>query len=491
MGWRLYDENQIGFFFNNEEFMINYSDERFQPYIKKVFSFNQEHVFKFWDDLSDSSKQNLLNQIENIDFELLERLYKSNLEKSSQNVPEHKLDVADIYSLEQRKEYDQKYYEIGEDILAKGKVAAFLVAGGQGTRLGYDGPKGAYPVTPVKKKSLFQLHAEKLHATGKKYGKIIPWFIMTSETNHQQTIDFFNQNNFFGLQKDTVFFFKQEMIPALDKNGKLILDAKDHIFTNPNGHGGSLSALWKSGSIAKMKSMGIEYIFYFQVDNSLIKMCDPTFIGYHIAEKSEMSCKVLRKKYPEEKMGVICKINGKTGLTEYSDLSETDMYATNPDGSLKFWAGSIAIHVLNVSFVEKENKDGFKLPYHIANKAISYLDNSGKLIEPDEKNGIKFETFVFDALLDTEKSISIEVERSDEFSPLKNSEGENSPVTVKQDLNNMYGRWLEKAGMKIPKDADNNSKYNIEISPLFALTESDLKNKQLQMKEIKSDLYLE
>ena len=471
--------------------MIQAPHKKFQQLIEKVYAYNQEHVFRFWQDLTNAEQIELLKQISTIDFELMSNLSHDVVNNADNKSDEKTLDIANILSLKERTKGESEAQKIGEDLLQKGKIAAFLVSGGQGTRLGYEGPKGMFPVTPVKKKSLFQLHAEKLLAAGIKYNHQIPWFIMTSETNHEQTVDYFKRNNHLGYDASNITFFSQEMIPAIDKNGKFILDAKNHIFTNPNGHGGSLSALWKSGSLEKMHSSGIEYIFYFQVDNVLAQICDPVYLGYHVKRESEMSNKVVRKSFPEEKMGVICKINGKTGLVEYSDLPEPEMYATNPDGSLKFWAGNIAIHIFNIDFVMRQNKGGFKLPFHIAHKVIPSLDDNGNKIIPEKTNGIKFESFVFDALLDAQNSISLEVARELEFSPLKNRAGLDSPLTVKRDLCNLYGGWLENSGIKVPRDKEGNISAEIEINPLYALNESDLKSKNLDFKKVDSVIYLE
>ena len=470
--------------------MIQTVNNNDQHLVDKVYEYKQEQVFRFWNELNENEKNELLKQIDSIDFKLMSELSQKAISNKADSIIENQLDTADIISLVERKNGESEAHEIGENLLRQGKMAAFLVAGGQGTRLGFEGPKGMYPVTPVKKKSLFQLHAEKLIATGNIFGNPIPWFIMTSETNHKQTILYFKQNNFFGYEEENITFFKQEMIPAIDKKGKFILDKKNNIFTNPNGHGGSISALWNSGAIEKMQSKSVEYILYFQVDNVLANICDPVYLGYHVNHQSEMSTKVVRKAFPEEKMGVICKINGKTGLMEYSDLSKEDMYATNPDGSLKYWGGSIAIHIFNLDFIVKENVGGFQLPYHVANKSIPYLDASGKLIKPEEPNGTKFESFVFDALLDTQKSISLEVERKLEFSPLKNKEGLDSPLTVKKDLCNLYGGWLENAGVQIPRDEHGNVTIDIEISPLLTLDGRDLKNRFLDTNKVESGFYL-
>jgi len=471
--------------------MIKTINNDWQEQINKIYEAGQEHVFRYWTELSDSQRKNLITQISAIDLDLLKELTDHALNTKSVPVSDNKIEPADFITLKERKSQDDAARVIGEQNLRDGKVCAFLVAGGQGTRLGFDGPKGMYPVSPVRKKCLFQMHAEKLLARGNKFGKSIPWYIMTSQTNNQTTSDSFEKNDYFGYDKKDVFFLIQEMIPAIDRNGKLILDARDHIFTNPNGHGGSLKALWESGALSDMRKRGVEIIFYFQVDNVLNPLCDPVYLGYHIREQSEMSNKVVRKKYAGEKMGVLCKINGKLGLVEYSDFDDELKNATFPDGSLQFWAGNIATHIFDVSFIERENSDGFRLPYHFAEKSIPYLDNKGNLIKPCDKNGIKFESFVFDALGDVKKSVSIEIEREKEFSPLKNKDGENSPQSVHHALNNNWARWLEQAGFDIARDTRGNRNRNIEISPLFALEADDVVQKNDSIQILPGDIYLE
>jgi UDP-N-acetylglucosamine/UDP-N-acetylgalactosamine diphosphorylase len=470
--------------------MIKVADAEIQKKIEQIYNHNQGHIFRFWHSLNQMQQNRLISQISQLDIELLSKLIGLASDNASYLKKDFNIEAAEFISLEERKIKDEAATTAGENHIKAGKVAAFLVAGGQGTRLGFSGPKGMYPVTPLKQKSLFQLHAEKLLAIERKYGVQIPWYIMTSQTNHESTADFFKTNGYFGYEAQIVFFLVQDMIPAIDRQGRLILDARDHIFMNPNGHGGSLKALWESGAIGDMKNKNIETIFYFQVDNVLTKICDPIYVGYHVLAKSDMSNKVVRKRYPEEKMGILCKIEGKLGLVEYSDLSKQDMYAKKEDGSLKYWAGNIATHLIAVDFVVRENISGFNLPYHIAEKSIPYIDDEGNLTQAEEKNGIKFETFVFDALLDTKNSVSIEVDRKSEFSPLKNKEGENSPQTVQRDLKNTYGAWLEKAGYGVPRNRDGNVAINIEISPLFALDEEELRGKSFDFDEQATELYL-
>ncbi len=456
--------------------------------IKKLLEDNnQNHILRFWDSYNDEQRKKFLSQIESIDFTLLKQLYKqATLKKdSSQSIV---IERTDVISFADRAKRDPEMILKGEELLRSGKIAAFLVAGGQGSRLGFDGPKGIYPITPVKKKSLFQLHAEKILAYNRLYNTIIPWYIMTSVGNHDETITYFENNHYFGLNKKNVMFFKQEMIAALDKKGKLLLEARDKIFMNPNGHGGSLKAIWDSNAFQDMKNRGIQAIFYFQVDNVLTHICDPAFIGYHVAYKSQMSNKVVRKAYPEEKMGIICSLNGKTGVVEYSDLSAEDTYALDENGALKYWAGSIAIHLIDVSFIEKINKRGFRLPYHIAEKKIPYINKEGLPIKSDTNNGYKFETFVFDALQHCDRTISLEVSRADEFSPLKNKSGVDSEETAIKDMSRLYLKWLKNAGLNVP-DFSNNFP-NTEISPLFANTERELKNKKKQLPVFQENLFI-
>jgi UDP-N-acetylglucosamine/UDP-N-acetylgalactosamine diphosphorylase len=462
--------------------------------IMRVEAAGQGHVFRYWDQLDEARKERLASQLRAIDFDLLTRLRKQFIQAEQRSDFRGNLEPIEPIPLPRTDWQRQRHAEAreaGEQALHEGRVAAFLVAGGQGTRLGFPGPKGTFPIGPVSGKSLFQLHAEKLLALRRRYRQSIRWYIMTSETNHADTISFFAKHDFFGLDKNDVHFFPQEMVPALDENGLLILDDKDHIFTSPNGHGGSLQALAKNGALFDMKQRGIDIIFYFQVDNVLIKMCDPVFLGYHILEGAEMSAKVTAKRDPWEKVGVIGRIDGRVGVVEYSDLPDEEKTARNPDGSLKYNTGNLAIHVLSVSFVEKETRGRLKLPWHVAHKRIPYLDDNGQVVFPEEPNGYKFETFVFDALGDAEKVAILEVDRSEEFSPVKNAEGVDSPETARRDLSNHFARWLEGAGVRVPRDADGNAVHAIEISPLYALDAEELKKKLPSDFSFEGDLYLD
>jgi UDP-N-acetylglucosamine/UDP-N-acetylgalactosamine diphosphorylase len=480
--------------------MMEVRHDQAQALLERTRTSGQGHVLRFWDKLSEGSRRQLLHQLSQIDFDFMARMHR-NFILRKQPHDSSTLQPVEIITLAHQRGHPEEVRRMiaqGEEMLRAEKVAAVLVAGGQGSRLGFERPKGAYPIGPLSKKSLFQLHAEKLLATVRRYHTRIPWYIMTSDTNDGETRAFFEQHKLFGYPPEDIFFFEQEMIPALDENGKLILDAPDHIFMNPNGHGGTISALGKNGALADMRRRGIEEFYYFQVDNVLLKLCDPLFIGYHVTANAEMSAKVCGKRDPYEKLGVIGRLvdpaTGKPGplkVIEYSDMTEADKEARNPDGTLKYNAGNLAIHLFKVDFVEREVQDKTKVPWHVAHKKIPYLDETGALVQPEQPNGYKFETFVFDRLSHARQAVLLEVDRRVEFSAVKNATGEDSPQTTQRDLCAFYAGWLEQAGVAVPREVSGNLKVHIEISPLFALDAEELARKIPPNLRVREDLYLE
>jgi UDP-N-acetylglucosamine/UDP-N-acetylgalactosamine diphosphorylase len=367
----------------------------------------------------------------------------------------------------------QEAKNAGEAALRDGRVAAFTVAGGQGTRLGYDGPKGTFPVTPVTQKTLFQVFAEKLLAVGKRYGRPLHWFIMTSHQNHAATEAFFKEHNFFGMDADRVHFFRQGRMPAVDFNGKILLETKSSLALSPDGHGGSLRALGRSGALDLMQREGIDTLSYFQVDNPLVRAIDPAFIGWHLLRGSEMSSKMVPKAYPEEKVGVFCSQDGKLVVVEYSDLPMETQRETDASGQLRYLAGSIAIHLLDREFVRRmaSGGDGAALPFHRADKKIPTIDASGAAVKPAKANGVKFEMFVFDALPFAKNPLVIETRRADDFSPVKNAEGLDSPQTSRDDQRRQFARWLNAHGAALATDATGLPAINLEVAPSFGYDE--------------------
>ena len=361
----------------------------------------------------------------------------------------------------------------GEAALRAGRVAAFTVAGGQGTRLGYDGPKGTFPVTPVTGKPLFRVFAEKLLAAGARYGRPLHWFIMTSHQNHAATEAFFAAHGCFGLDAARVHFFRQGRMPAVDFNGRILLETTGAIALSPDGHGGSLRALERSGALDLMQREGIDTLSYFQVDNPLVRAIDPAFIGWHLLRGSEMSSKMVPKAYPEEKLGHFCAQNGKLVVVEYSDLPMAMQRETDAQGRLRYIAGSIAIHLFDREFIRRmaTGAGGAVLPFHRADKKIPTIDAAGAPLKPEKANGVKFELFVFDALPFAKNPLVIETRRADDFSPVKNAEGVDSPQTCRDDQRRQFARWLNAHGAGLATDATGLPALTLEVAPAFGYDE--------------------
>lgn len=445
-------------------------------------SHGQSHVLAFVDQLEPSQRNSLFIQLETFRFAELRTLIETYVRKTPRIEIPNDLQPASYYPSTGGDAYDPaRYRAVGEDLIRAGRIAAFTVAGGQGTRLGWRGPKGTYPGTVVTGKPLFRCIAEQIIAAQKKYSVEIPWYIMTSPMNDAETRAFFQDNNCFGLLRSNVFMFPQGVMPSMAlETGKLLLMSKHEVAVNPDGHGGSIRALRESGAIEDMRARGIEHISYFQIDNPLVKAIDPLFVGLHAtAEDSsaEMSSKMVAKAGPDEKVGVFCSAGGKTQVIEYTDLPDELAQQLDEKGELCFNAGSIAIHMIGLTFVEKltADEDRFGLPYHRAVKKVPYFDpDTGERIEPEKPNAVKLEAFVFDAIPLAESSIVMETLRQEEFAPIKNIDGVDSPATSHQIQSDRNGAWLEAHGVEIPRDDEGRVMARIEISPLSASEPADL-----------------
>lgn len=444
----------------------------------------QAHLLAFHDELAPDAQQRLIEQIEAINFVELDELIRTLVLTKSEVAMPADLEPASYYPhdpLDPSHPWDSVAARArGEELLASGRVAAFTVAGGQGTRLGWSGPKGTFPATVVTGKPLFRVFAEQIVAARRRYGVSIPWYVMTSPQNDAATRAFLEDNNRFGLPAEDIFTFPQGTMPSIGFDGKLLLAAPDEIASNPDGHGGSFRALRGSGAVEHMALRGIEVISYFQVDNPLVRIFDPVFLGLHAAapdSSAEMSSKMVAKTAPEEKVGVFCRAAGRTQVVEYSDLPRALAEARNPDGSLRFNAGSIAIHAIGVRFVERltADRDRFGLPFHRAEKKVPFVDpESGDLVTPDRPNAVKLEAFVFDAIPLAASSIVLETSRVEEFAPIKNADGADSPESSHRLQSERHGGWLESRGVRVPRRADGAVDARIEVSPLTALEPSDL-----------------
>lgn len=435
----------------------------------------QSHVLNFESELTAEQRAGLVGQLERIDLERVPRLIEEYVRaKPTFDAARHDIRPPKAFAHDDPSWNRDRFYDRGAEAIRAGKVAAFTVAGGQGSRLGYDGPKGCFPGGAVTGKPLFRMLAEWVIWARREFDAAIPWYVMTSPLNHETTTAFFDEHDYFGLPREDVMFFPQGSMPSFAMgSGDILLKSKHEIATNPDGHGGSLRALHTSGALDDMRRRGVEQISYVQVDNPLSRVIDPLFVGLHLGAEgssAEMSTKVIAKSQPGEKVGVIAEVDGKTGVIEYSDLPDELAEKRAEDGSLFLKAGNIALHMLSVEFVDKLNQGGsLNLPFHRAEKKIPCVDReSGTPINPDQPNGIKLEMFVFDALPMTAGSIVYEVDRVDEFAPIKNAEGSDSPASSRRLQTERAARWLEARGVSVPRRGDGEPDCTMEISPLTA-----------------------
>jgi UDP-N-acetylglucosamine/UDP-N-acetylgalactosamine diphosphorylase len=448
---------------------------------QRLQEYGQGHVLAFWDRLEDSQRGGLLAQIEALDLVLLRQLYEKREHAVPLPAPERIAPVPVIGSDGDMREPKR----LGQEALRRGEVAVLLVAGGQGTRLGFDHPKGMFPIGPVSNKPLFGIHAEKVLATSRRYGKPVPFLVMTSPATDAETRRYFAEHANFGLPTNDVHFFCQGTMPALDlTTGKLLMEAPGRLFTSPNGHGGTLTALSDSGLLDQMRERGVRHIFYFQVDNPLVKVADPTFLGHHLQANAEMSSKIVPKESPADKVGNMVLIDGRCSIIEYSDLPKELAEQRDASGKLRIWAGSPAIHYFAVEFLDRVTRGHTRIPFHVARKKVPHLKESGKLIEPMEENALKFEMFIFDVLPLADRWTVVETSAREEFVPLKNATGADSPLMVKKAMSDLAVDWLRRAGVHV---ADG---MPLEIGPLYALEAEELAAKVDRGMRITGPTYL-
>lgn len=481
--------------------------------LQKLAPFGQEQLLTFWDELTEEEQNSLSQQIEKIDFAALDQLFihrydppaAAALADRAEEPTAFKLsDLRDYdcaegstYAQSPAKQLDETTDEItplkavakGEEYLRAGKIGIVVVAGGQGTRLDFPHAKGIFPIGPLSNATLFQIHIERIRAMQRKYNVRLPFCIQTSPATHQETIDFFKENDNFGLNPDDVLIFCQGTMPSVDfDSGKVLLANKAQIARSPDGHGGMLAAInspqpdshlpivREKGILTELKNRGIEELFYFQIDNPIVDICSPEFIGYHVLSKSEFATQVIRKQNPKDRVGNMVMVDGKLYVIEYSDLPDAAGERRKPDGSLAIWAGSIAVHMMNVDLLQKNASYSSSLPYHLAKKKVPFvvLDKEAKdengaamfgvKVKPETPNAIKYEKFIFDLLPIAKNPIVVEIEEETCFGPLKNHprEAKDTPKTVREHLTGLYKRWLGHIGIEVVDPAI------VEISPLFA-----------------------
>ena len=412
--------------------------DKVQDTIDILKMYNQEHIIKLLENLDDQKKQALVEQISKIDFHQLKELYDNT--KKEIEIKENKIEPLPYLDKKKLSEKQKEEFQrLGEAILEKGEYAVVTMAGGQGTRLGHSGPKGTFKLDVYGKgKYLFEILAENLKEANQKYGKVIPWYIMTSKENNDETINFMEKHNYFGYDKDSVRFFAQSELPLVDANGKLLVGKDMKIREASDGNGGTYSSLRASGCLAEMKEKGIKWVFIGGVDNALLKMADTILLGMAIDKKVQIASKSIVKANPHERVGVFAKMNGHPKVIEYSEMPEKMAEEVDNDGELKYGEAHIMCNLYTIEAIEKISKE--TLIYHSAFKKNSYIDENGREVIPTEPNSFKFESFIFDAFELFDDIAILRGKREDDFAPVKNKEGVDSPKTAKELYEKFWNR---------------------------------------------------
>ena len=384
--------------------------------IEKVKKYGQEQLLKYVDELTPAEADKLKAQIEELDFDVLSALSNSNeVLKRGKITPLESLELSEI------EKHKDEYEKAGIEALKAGKVAAVLLAGGMGTRLGSDAPKGVFNIGKTRDLYIFECLINNMMKVVDRIGRYIRLYVMTSDLNYEATVSFFNEKNFFGYPKDQVIFFKQAMAPCCDMNGKVFLESKSKVSTSPNGNGGWFLSMIRSKVIDDVKKNGIEWFNVFAVDNVLQYICDPVFIGATILNKRDIGAKVVRKNHPDEKVGVVCLEDGRPSIVEYYELTDSMRDEVDERGERVYNFGVILNYLFNVSSLEEIVKTS--LPYHVVDKKIPYIDENGNPVKPEEPNGHKFEQLVLDMIHMSDSCLPFEVVREKEFAPIKNKTG--------------------------------------------------------------------
>ena len=406
--------------------------------IKLLKEYNQEHIIELLNKLDENKKEELLEQLKNIDFHQIAELYENT--KKEIELKENKIESIPYLDKEKLTKNEKDTFDnLGEKVIVSGHYAVVTMAGGQGTRLGHTGPKGTFKLDVYGKgKYLFEILAENLKEANKKYNTIIPWYIMTSRENNDQTQEFLEKNNYFGYDKNSVMLFEQGELPLVDTNGKMLIGKDMKVREASDGNGGVFSSLRKTGMLSDMKERGVKWVFIGGVDNALLKMADVTLLGMAIDKNVQIASKSVVKANPHEKVGAFCKKNGRPSVVEYSEITDEMAEATDENGELLYGESHILCNLFNISAIERMGSQ--PLPYHSAFKKATYIDKDGNKVVPDSPNAFKFEAFLFDAFGEVDDMAILRVKREEEFAPVKNADsaGVDCPSTARELYNNFY-----------------------------------------------------
>jgi UDP-N-acetylglucosamine/UDP-N-acetylgalactosamine diphosphorylase len=484
------------------------SDSEFKELKKKYEKAGQGQVFTYWEDLKPEEKGALYQQLKPIDPEHINKIADKAINPPKPESEDQKPKLEQLPDSATTSTIDSKQGDLegwstdGLKLIAENKVGVVLMAGGQGTRLGSSAPKGCYDIGLPSKKSLFQLQAERIwrlqHLASKQHGKedvVVPWYIMTSGPTRKPTQQFFEENKYFGLNRNNVIFFEQGVLPCITMDGKILLETKGKVAVAPDGNGGLYQALISSGVVEDMEKRGIQHIHAYCVDNCLVRVADPTFIGFSAHKDVDIATKVVRKRNAKESVGLILQKNGKPDVVEYSEIDTETAQAKDPKDSslLKFRAANIVNHYYSFRFLRSIPEWVHKLPHHVAKKKIPSIpldSKTGEQVKPEKPNGIKLEQFVFDCFpfLPMDKFACMEVKREDEFSPLKNAPGtgEDDPGTSRRDIMEQGRRFLVEAGATVTSEGEDTG---VEVSPRISYGGEGLEF--LKGREIKAPAVIE
>lgn len=440
--------------------------ERLERIVPRLEAAHQSHLIGFWPTLGARSRELLLDDLEAIALESVPELVARCVAGDGTLALPSPDDLEPVIP-ERLAEAGPAALDAGEEELARGAVAAVTVAGGQATRLGFDGPKGIFPVGPVTGRGSFHLFAEQLHAAGKRYGHAMPWYVMTSASNHCATVAWFEAHGLLGLARDQVRFFVQGRMPCFGLDGRILLAERGRVAFAPDGHGGIFGALERSGMLRDMSERAVRHLSCFQVDNPLVRCLDPHFIGMHALARAELSSKSLAKAHDREGLGTFCRHRGRLMVVEYSDLPESMATARGADGHRRYDAGSISVYVIERGFAERMAR--VQLPWHRARKRVTHVDcATGERAVPTEPNAVKLERFLFDAAPQAQGWLVVETSRDEEFAPVKNLTGADSVQTSRAALVRRACRWLREAGVEVPVGDDGEPAAVVEISARVA-----------------------
>ena len=444
----------------------------YDKWYQQLARWGQEHLLTFWSQLDSTARQQLVEQLQTIDFELMDGLSRRTSHDEDWETMAMQAESPPAVRLaDTSPQQTATALALGEQALRSGRVGVVLVAGGQGSRLGFPHPKGMFPIGPVSRRSLFQVHVDRLLSVARRYQAKIPLYLMTSPATHDETVSYFQQHQYLGMEPSDQILFCQGTMPAVDaETGKLLLEAPGQLFLSPDGHGGMLSALERSGALRDMERRGVDLLFYLQVDNPLVAIADPVFLGHHLLASSDITTQVVAKQEPLDKVGNVILHKGRVHVIEYSDLPEVAAHQRLANGELAIWAGSIAVHAISVPFLRRALTSAESLPFHLARKAVPHINQRGERIQPASPNAIKFERFIFDLLPLAENAIVVEIDERQGFAPLKNAAGaaKDTEQTVHAAMIAQHRSWIETAGGAV---ADG---VRVEISPLYAYDATEL-----------------